>query len=308
MGIDHGLGGRGGNSEKQKRKQLQKQKRNHKMMSLVASEAGAPLPLPLQKGPQGRKKEVIFDEGSRVAWLTGFRKRKTERRKQGLALGILKAKKMHQEAIRGQRSALLQQSTGGKAGKGLDLGGGGDEDEDETDEDEVGGGDGHVEGEEEVFEDENTLSMFGGSVSVVVGAGVADDDIDPFHNPMLGNEDDEEGEEDQDKSSDVDDGDTHSVSNSITSERKSGNFKHQKRQPSQFEKALKEVGKKGLLDKKKKKFGGDGGGGKVGKGSKGKGGKVGKDTMKKAKASSLMHKAMGANIVKNTFKGSNKRR
>lgn len=41
----------------------------------------------------GKKREVIFDEESRVEFLTGFRKRKQERRKFGLAMQVMKEKK-----------------------------------------------------------------------------------------------------------------------------------------------------------------------------------------------------------------------
>jgi hypothetical protein len=73
MTIDHGLGGRDGVKSKQRReKKARKQK-------IVATKAIT----------GGKKKEVIFDEKARVEWLSGFHKRKQERRKYGLAMEVM---------------------------------------------------------------------------------------------------------------------------------------------------------------------------------------------------------------------------
>ena len=68
MAIDHGLGGRDGKKSKERRaKKALKQK-----MTAQAALTG------------GKKREIVFNEESRVEFLTGFRKRKQDRRKFGL--------------------------------------------------------------------------------------------------------------------------------------------------------------------------------------------------------------------------------
>lgn len=81
MAIDHGLGGK--NNEKSKQKRIKKAKRIQAIC----------------KSSQTRKKEVFFDENARVEWLTGFRKRKQERRKFGLAMELLKTKRIGKEQV-----------------------------------------------------------------------------------------------------------------------------------------------------------------------------------------------------------------
>jgi len=69
-GVDHGLGGRDNKKSQEKRA---------KKAARQAVKARAAL-------QGGKKKELIFDEAARKEWLTGFRKRKQERRKFGLAV------------------------------------------------------------------------------------------------------------------------------------------------------------------------------------------------------------------------------
>lgn len=77
MTVDHGLGGKEGKKGREKRaKRLEKKIRKVKAVET-----------------KNKKKEVIFDEKSRVEFLTGFRKRKQERRQYGLAMQYLKDKK-----------------------------------------------------------------------------------------------------------------------------------------------------------------------------------------------------------------------
>ena len=72
MGIDHGLGGRDGEKSRQRREKKAKKTRVIAMRALTG----------------GKKKEVIFDEKARNEWLSGFQKRKQERRKYGLAMEV----------------------------------------------------------------------------------------------------------------------------------------------------------------------------------------------------------------------------
>ncbi|RYH26035.1 hypothetical protein EON65_14915 [archaeon] len=75
MGIDHGLGGK--DTLKSKLRREKRAKRTKNIAKKLQSED-------LQRGT----KEVKFDDAARVAWLTGFRKRKQERRKYGLAMQV----------------------------------------------------------------------------------------------------------------------------------------------------------------------------------------------------------------------------
>ena len=74
MAIDHGLGGKETQKNKEKRK-----KKADKRAALARTA--------LKIGKKGRK-EVVFDEDARVKWLTGFGKRKQERRKYGHAMEV----------------------------------------------------------------------------------------------------------------------------------------------------------------------------------------------------------------------------
>ena len=92
-GVDHGLGGR--ESENSKRKRA---KRAHRIKTQAESR---------MKVING-KKEVVFDEQARVDYLTGFRKRKNERRKYGLAMRLIKETKDRKEALKQRRSDVLK--------------------------------------------------------------------------------------------------------------------------------------------------------------------------------------------------------
>lgn len=76
MGIDHGLEGR--NSEQSRQRRERKALRVKKMVKKLLAEGDA----------GGRRNEIKFDEGARTAWLTGFHKRKQERRKYGLTMQV----------------------------------------------------------------------------------------------------------------------------------------------------------------------------------------------------------------------------
>ena len=72
MGIDHGLGGKDNVKSKQRREKKAKKTQAIAMKALSG----------------GKKREVIFDEHARQEYLTGFGKRKQERRKYGLAMEV----------------------------------------------------------------------------------------------------------------------------------------------------------------------------------------------------------------------------
>ncbi len=75
MGVDHGLSGR--DNAKSKLRREKKAKRSKNIAKKLRSEDVV-----------HNSKEVKFDDVARVAWLTGFRKRKQERRKYGLAMQV----------------------------------------------------------------------------------------------------------------------------------------------------------------------------------------------------------------------------
>lgn len=72
MAIDHGLGGKDNTKSKDKRA---KRALKNKKTALKAITGG-------------KKREVIFDAAAREDFLTGFRKRKQERRKYGIAMDV----------------------------------------------------------------------------------------------------------------------------------------------------------------------------------------------------------------------------
>lgn len=72
MAVDHGLGGRNN-----KQSNLRREKKSNQLKKLVK-----------RLNPGNSKKEIKFDENSRQEFLTGFHKRKQERRKFGLAMEV----------------------------------------------------------------------------------------------------------------------------------------------------------------------------------------------------------------------------
>jgi ribosomal RNA-processing protein 17 len=153
MAVDHGLGGK--DTAKSKERRVRKAKK----VSAIA------------KSALTKKKEVIFNEESRAEYLTGFRKRKQERRKYGYAMQILHDKNERRERKKEMRQAFQniteESRKKSKQGLGLDSEEGGDEDDSNADS-------GAVDRAVDTFEDELTQQMFGGAVSVVVDSGVAD--------------------------------------------------------------------------------------------------------------------------------------
>jgi ribosomal RNA-processing protein 17 len=137
MTVDHGLGGRESKKSREKRaKRLEKKMKNVKIGD-----------------GKKKKKEVIFDENSRVEFLTGFRKRKQERRQYGLAMQYLKDK---------------------KASKDLKLKAPPVESEKVSKDDDEIVFTGNEKAQSTSFSDQHTASMFGGIVSVEIGTNIAD--------------------------------------------------------------------------------------------------------------------------------------
>ena len=149
-GCDHGLGGRDNEKSRQRRA-----KRAAVTKKIALSS--------LKGGP--KKREIVFDEAARVDFLTGFRKRKQERRKYGLTKQIEKEQKHHKDEVKSRRQAVKEV----RSESGLKL----DEiiDELKVGEKQLGA----KIGKQMVFQDDQTVSMFGDAVLVVVDtAGLAD--------------------------------------------------------------------------------------------------------------------------------------
>jgi hypothetical protein len=140
MTVDHGLGGRESKKSKEKRaKRLEKKMKNVKIGD-----------------GKRKKKEVIFDENSRVEFLTGFRKRKQERRQYGLAMQYLKDRKACKD-MRLKAPSVEQEKGPEKVSKDEEIVFSGNKNAQSTS-----------------FSDQHTASMFGGVVSVEIGTNIAD--------------------------------------------------------------------------------------------------------------------------------------
>lgn len=164
MGVDHGLGGKDNKKSQQKR---EKRAKKQKVIALRALTGG-------------KKKEVIFDEKARTEWLTGFSKRKQERRKYGLAMEVLKKQKEHKEFVKEQRSSVRDaRGTVTKATNESDA-------EDDSDEEDASDNEVKEADDEEVqiYADPSTVSMFGSSVSVVIGTGFEEPEDKPIPKPV----------------------------------------------------------------------------------------------------------------------------
>lgn len=267
MAVDHGLGGKDNKKSQQRR---EKKAKRTKAIAIKALHSGT------------KRKEVVFNEVARTEWLTGFHKRKQERRKFGLAMQVMKDKKSHKETVKEQRSII--KATSALALKELEerskLAEAGDED-DGFDYDYA---DAPVEGEDAeeekcnamIFGDDATTSMFGAAVSVVIDTGVADELFEQ-NNPDL---------------------ETSSVA--------SRDFR-KKKVLTNFEKAMKVVNRRGLNNRKGKTGGGSKGGGKHFEAAADGKKKGGTGKTKRQTGKLLFHKALGSGALgSNTFKASKK--
>ena len=87
MGVDHGLGGRDNKKSQEKReKRFKKKLQKSKLFS------GEKKKMKNEEEEDKRRKKnkvsLVFDENAREEFLTGFRKRKKERRQFGLAMQV----------------------------------------------------------------------------------------------------------------------------------------------------------------------------------------------------------------------------
>mmetsp|Transcript_854 Transcript_854/g.1904 ORF Transcript_854/g.1904 Transcript_854/m.1904 type:complete len:256 (+) Transcript_854:99-866(+) len=150
MGVDHGLGGKDGVKSKERRE------KRAKRVKAIAYKAMT----------GGKRKEVLFNEDSRTEYLTGFGKRKQERRKYGLAMEVLKKNKAHKEMVKEQRNAFKDTHKDSAM-------------QEAADNDERGKGKtAESQKEVSVYGDTSTVSMFGSTVSVVVDTSLGEDDDD----------------------------------------------------------------------------------------------------------------------------------
>ena len=266
MGVDHGLGGK--ESEGSKKKRAKKADR---------IKASAESRMKIVKGA----KEVVWDESNRIEYLTGFKKRKEERRKFGLAMQVVKEAKARKEAVKVKRAQIIKANKKEQdkikefQGKISDS---------ESDEEDESGSDGDKDkeksckGEEAVYNDEDTTSMFGGSVSVVVSGDIQDSE-------------DQLVEED-----------TNTEEWKRAKERLEKKRERVMGKPlSRLERAMKKVSSSGLPKKKKKA--------KATSGSKAEDSKFSRDKKKgqsSAAGKALLHKAMGSGLVSG-FKGKGKK-
>jgi hypothetical protein len=202
-------------------------KYNPKSTAIEKRKNLGPIDISIERpAPVKNRREVIFDENARTEWLTGFGKRKQQRRQYGHAMQIMKDKKSHREMVREKRDAMKDYQNVTKDNNKEDN----NNDDDNDDDDNNNNIDSST--KESVFEDEQTMAMFGGSVEVVVGTGVADD-LNEHSYPLNDNN--------------VDDSD--SDSGSIMGDG-TGKRNKYKKELTRLERALKEVKVKNLLQKK----------------------------------------------------------
>jgi hypothetical protein len=134
--IDHGLGGKDHKKSVEKRAKKAARQKKQARDALVG----------------GKKKAVVFDEEARTEWLTGFRKRKQERRKHGLAMQLLKDKKEKREKRKANAPPKLEETKDmSEKSSAIEV---------------------KKVSQTTVFDDDNTTGMFGGAVSVVVNEGI----------------------------------------------------------------------------------------------------------------------------------------
>jgi hypothetical protein len=234
-GVDHGLGGKDNAKSREKRARKAERQKTQAQNSIVVK----------KNKKKGVTKEIVFDEDARLKYLTEFRQRKTERRKYGLAMQILKDKQMLKDVMKQKRNVAkevqMNHDENVKAKKIAD----GEleeydiDEEEEKDEEEDEEEDEEVVDSSAVYADDGTVGMFGGSVAVQIDTGVGDD------------------EEVQD-------------ADELKRYMRARVEKAQSRELSRFDKAVRKVQQSGILSKKAKqrkpKSSGDGDGAVVQKG------------------------------------------
>ena len=138
--------------------------------------------------PRHKKVEVSFNASDRLDYLTGFSKRKKERRAFGLAMQKVKDREAKVEERKERREAQIEKiediERNKKAlRKGLEGGNDGDGEEDDNDDgsvhDEINDGQQQQQQQQQsTFQDEHTTTQFGGLVSVTTTFGIPSDDED----------------------------------------------------------------------------------------------------------------------------------
>ena len=151
MAVDHGLGGK--DNKKSKEKRAKKHLKTKKIAQAALT--------------GGKKRAVVFDEQSRQDYLTGFHQRKQERRKFGLTMQILKDKKKRRTAKADARKYTKTTEADEKSNK-LNKDNKNEEYDDEEESDEGEEANNTKIDKEEVFTDDFTQNMFGGTVSITI--------------------------------------------------------------------------------------------------------------------------------------------
>jgi len=200
--IDHGLGG------KDNAKSRERRARKAERQKEVAYKS-----LKVVRKKKAIVKEVVYDDEARVQWLTNFRQRKTERRKFGLAMQIVKDKRAHKVSLKDKRAVLKQAQDGPEILKRKKREGDSSDEEEEEEEEPSKTND--------VYADETTVDMFGGEVAVEIGGEI------------------EEGED--------------TITPELKRYMQDRAARKQGQQLSKFEKAVKKVQASGVLSQKKKK-------------------------------------------------------
>eukprot|EP00607_Mallomonas_marina_P001448 CAMPEP_0182427008 /NCGR_PEP_ID=MMETSP1167-20130531/13520_1 /TAXON_ID=2988 /ORGANISM="Mallomonas Sp, Strain CCMP3275" /LENGTH=248 /DNA_ID=CAMNT_0024608813 /DNA_START=258 /DNA_END=1004 /DNA_ORIENTATION=- len=246
MGVDHGLQGKEGIKKREKR--LKKAKHTHH----VVGKAGLII---------GKKKELVFNDEARTEWLSGFHKRKQQKRQYGLTMGILKEKKARLDSRREMRQAtdaILQDRLQSE-----------EEEEENNNNEKL-----PKTAVETFYNDESTLDMFGGEVSVVIDNGV----VDTSNIPDICSDADEEDEQEEKEGK--------QKNNIENSNEERNNYK--KKTLTRFDRA-----QHAAKIKMQQKPGRQGG----------------KKRYLRSNKTRLLHKAMGSGTMgKNDYKGSKKKR
>lgn len=128
-----------------------------------------------------KKLEVSFNASDRLAYLTGFSKRKKERRAFGLAMQKVKDRQAKVEERKERREAQMdkiEEIERNKKALRDGLSGGDDGDVSDDDGDVGSTNKGQHEKELSTFQDEHTTNHFGGLVSVTTTFGIPSDDDD----------------------------------------------------------------------------------------------------------------------------------
>jgi len=133
-----------------------------------------------------RKLEISFDKGSRVDYLTGFRKRKEERRTFGLAMQKVKDRREKLEKRSEDREARKKEKDESMVMSSSDVGDGDDDgDCDDNDHKSKRRKKADVEVDVTNYADADTVQTFGGDVSVSISHGLPSDSEEEEEDRLL---------------------------------------------------------------------------------------------------------------------------